>query len=61
MSAATMFRIDPPPASHIPSFSEHDLPLGWQRCAVCGALLDVRIWARTTCPGPRRAQELGGQ
>jgi len=37
---------------HVPTFSEALQPLGWQRCAVCGELVDRLLWARRRCLGP---------
>jgi hypothetical protein len=51
------FRLEPlplpPPSSHLPTFAPSPIPLGWERCRVCGQLVDQHLWASTTCPGPR--------
>ena len=54
MSAAARTFTVAQPVAHTPTFSERDLPLGWQRCRECGALLDMYRWARTTCPGAKK-------
>lgn len=59
MSAAVRMFTLAPSMSHIPTFSDHELPLGWQRCAVCHQLIDLFRWLRP-CPGPRTHEPIGG-
>ena len=54
------FRVVEPRLSHTPTFTPSAIPLGWERCVVCGQLIERTLWARTTCPGPRTHEPIGG-